>query len=89
MNSPEVSKIKADIYNSSNVGCRWTFLLQRCRRICKIKGYLGIKAGKDLRKANRMNKLEPVSEYLTVHTVGVQNSGSESSVIKMESRFQI
>jgi hypothetical protein len=33
------------------------------------------KAGRDLRKANRMNNLEAVSEYLTVHTVGVTQGG--------------
>ena len=37
-------------------------------------------AGKMLRKANINNGLEPVSEYLTVHTVGVDDMGPQQQI---------
>ena len=90
MNSPEVSSqnYEADIYAILHNG--WddathgiTFYYKDADEYAKSNAiWATSQAGKDLRKANRMNKLEPVSEYLTVHTVGVQNSGSaaENSV---------
>ena len=42
-------------------------------------------AGKMLRKANRDSGLEAVSEYLTVHTVGVDDMGLPASDTGRES----